>query len=83
MSIFWSKRTNFGKKRAKKGPKRFLSNVKSYEQIEKNWPKCKFFGRYGQILFKKGSKKGQKHFCQNFHWVIIVIDHTCSLNMQR
>ena len=29
------------------------------------------------------SKKGQKDFCQNFHWVIIVIDHKCSLNMQN
>ena len=28
-------------------------------------------------------KTGQKYFCQNFHWVIIVIDHKCSLNMQN
>ena len=29
------------------------------------------------------SKKGQKDFCQNFDWVIIVIDHKCSLNIQN
>ena len=32
------------------------------------WSKRTNFG-------KKGPKKGQKDFCQNFHWVIIVIDH--------
>ena len=34
------------------------------------------------ILFsdKFWSKKGQKYFCQNFHWVIIKIDHKLSLN---
>ena len=57
--------------------------VKSYEQIEINWPKCQFFGQNGQILVKKGPKKGQKDFCQNFHCVIIVIDHKCSLIMQN
>ena len=44
--------------------------------IGRNWPKCQFLGQNGQILVKKG----QKYFCQNFHWVIIVIDHKCSLN---
>ena len=42
-----------------------------------------FFGQNGQILVKKGPKKGQKDFCQNFHWVIIVINHKFSLNMQN
>ena len=34
--------------------------VKSYEQIERNWPKCNFFGQNGQILVKKRAKKGAK-----------------------
>ena len=62
---------------------KYAKVVKFYEQIERNWPKCNFFGQNGQILVKKGPKKGQKDFCQNFHWVIIVIDHKCSLNMQN
>ena len=42
-----------------------------------------FFGQNGQILVKKGPKRGQKYFWQNFHWAIIVIYHKCSLNMQN
>ena len=76
---FWSKWTNFGQKRAKKGPKRFLSKfslgnysnrpemqfkyakvVKSYEQIERNWPKCIFF------LSKNGQKRAKKIFVKTF-----------------
>ena len=48
--------------------------AKFYEQIGRNWPKCQFLGQNGHILVKKGPKNGQKDFCQNFHWVIIVID---------
>ena len=32
---------------------------------------------------KKGHKKGEIDFCQNFHWVILVIDHGTSFNMQN
>ena len=32
---------------------------------------------------KKGPKKGQKDFCQNFQCVILVIYHKCSFNMQN
>ena len=53
--------------------------MKSYERIERNWP---FFGQNGQILVKKGPKKGQKDFCQNFHWVIIVKDHKYNFNIK-
>ena len=33
---------------------------------------------------QKSAKNGPKiYFCQKFHWVIIAIDHKCSLNMQK
>ena len=34
-------------------------------------------------IAKKGHKRDEKDFCQNFHWVILVIDHKCSFNMQK
>ena len=67
---FWVKTDKFWSKKGQKGPKRFLSKlslgqmsfkyakvVKSNEQIERNWPKCKLFGKNGQILVKKGPKR--------------------------
>ena len=41
---------------------KYAKLVKSYEQIERNWPKCNFFGQNGQILVKKGPKPGPKRF---------------------
>ena len=40
---------------------KYAKLVKSYEQIERNWPKM-----------------GKIDFSQNFHWVILVLDHKCS-----
>ena len=41
-----------------------------------DWEKLTNFGQ-------KRAKKGRKYFCQKFDWVILVIDHKCSFNMQN
>ena len=62
---------------------KYAKLAKSYERIGRNWPKCQLMGQNGRILAKKGHKRGEKDFCQNFHWVILVIDHGSSFNMQN
>ena len=42
-----------------------------------------FWVKMDKFWSKKGHKKGEKDFCQNFHWVILVIDHGSSFNMQN
>ena len=54
--------------------------AKSYDW--KNWPNDSFWV-IGQIWVKNGPKQGKKQFCQNIHWVNIVINHKFSFNMQN
>ena len=65
-----SKRTNFAQKKGqKKCEKVFCENkITKINQVKK---------------VKKGPKMGEKVFCQNFHWLILVINHNSSLNMQK
>ena len=36
-----------------------------------------------KFCLKKGQKRAKNIFVKNFHWVILVIDHKYSFNMQN
>ena len=63
---------------------KYAKLLKSYEQIERNWPNCQFLVKNYHFLVKNGPKMGKIDFSQNFHWAIIVLlilillDHKCS-----
>ena len=86
-----------GPKKQKKGEKYFCQNfhwvilviVKGSSYMQNQQNAMNGLGEIGHNvnfwvkMDKFWPKKGQKDFCQNFHWVILVIDHKCSFNMQN